>query len=307
MIIVTTYDSPDIDGIACSIAYAALLTKQSKQAKAAYRGDLGLETEFVKQFTGAFPIEKHESEFEPETQFVLVDVSDPTAINPAIPLGQVVEVFDHRKLAYPEKFPNAQAHIELVGSCATLVTEQLQKANMQPDRTTAIYLYSAIISNTTNFLGPDTTQRDRDAAAWLRQCADIPDGYAQRMFEAKSRITAENIYDQLLQDLKTVEVKGKRIGVAQLEIANQERMISTLHDAFESALARIKEQEQLDYLMYDGIDVIKGISAFYTIDEASNGLFARALATPELKPHAVHLTKEIMLRKRILPTLDNAL
>ena len=307
MIIVTTYDSPDIDGIACSIAYAALLTKQGKQAKAAYRGDVGLETEFVEQFTDAFPIGKHENGFEPETQFVLVDVSDPTAINPAIPLGQVVEVFDHRKLAYPEKFPNAQAHIELVGSCATLVTEQLQKANMQPDRTIAIYLYSAIMSNTTNFLGPDTTQRDRDAAVWLKPLASVPNDYVEQMFQAKSRITAENIYDQLLQDLKTVEVKGKRIGVAQLEIANQESMIQHIQDAFENALTRIAQEEKLDYLMYDGIDVIKGISVFYTTEQTSNDFFMRVLETPDLKPHTVYPTKEIMLRKRILPKLENAL
>lgn len=203
MIIVTSYDSPDIDGTACSIAYAELLNHQGKQAKAAYRGDLGLETEFVKQFTDAFPIEKHEGAYDSAMQFVLTDAADPAMINPAIKPEQVIAIFDHRKLAYPEKFSNAKAHIELVGSCATLIAEQFQKTDMKPSPLSAAYLYSAVISNTTNFKGPDTTERDKAAAAWLKTFVRLPDNYVARMFAAKSNITAENLYDQLFQDLKT--------------------------------------------------------------------------------------------------------
>lgn len=59
--------------------------------------------------------------------------------------------------------------------------------------------------------------------------------------------------------------------------------------------------------MYDGIDVAKGISVFYTLDDASNELFSKALETPDLKTRTEYLTKEIVLRKRILPKIESVL
>ena len=59
MLYVTSYNDPDIDCIACVIGYVELLNLTGVKAKAIYSGETNLEVNFVKQFTGYFPIEKH--------------------------------------------------------------------------------------------------------------------------------------------------------------------------------------------------------------------------------------------------------
>ena len=45
---------------------------------------------------------------------------------------KVIEIFDHRQLVFLDKFINSKNHIELVGSCATLITEEFIKNNLKP-------------------------------------------------------------------------------------------------------------------------------------------------------------------------------
>ena len=96
MLIVTSYRNPDLDGVACVIAYTEYLSGMGKAAQAVYTGDLGLEVEFVKRFTKVFQIEKRDGNFGPNDQFILVDTSDPEAIDRSITPEKVVEIFDHK-------------------------------------------------------------------------------------------------------------------------------------------------------------------------------------------------------------------
>ena len=307
MIYITAYNSPDLDGIACSIAYSELINKLGKPAKAIYSGDLGLEVEFVKNFTNNFPIEKRAGLFEGDAQFILVDVSNPDDIDPNIKPEKVIEIFDHRELVFTEKFINAQTTIERVGSCATLIIEQFKEHNQTPSQNAAVYLYSAIVSNTTNFKTPDTNQRDIDAAEWVRRLASLPSDYVNQLFAAKSKIDTTNLYFALSQDLKIQTIKDKKIGIAQLEITNIERITTDLKNELENALFKIKIAEQIDLIIFQGVDVIEGNTIFYTIDEESSTIFAKALETQDLRPHAPLKINKIILRKSILPKLDRAM
>jgi manganese-dependent inorganic pyrophosphatase len=134
VLIVTSYENPDIDCIACSIGYSELKNKLGIKTKAVYRGNYSLEVEFVKGFCAAFPVEKDTGEYTPEDEIVLVDTSAAHLINPKIPVEQVIEIYDHRELTQSEQFPAAKTYIELVGSCSTLITELFQKkqSNSKP-------------------------------------------------------------------------------------------------------------------------------------------------------------------------------
>jgi manganese-dependent inorganic pyrophosphatase len=305
MIIVTSYDSPDLDGIACSIAYTELLKLKGISAKAVYFGDLGLEVNFVKDFTNSLPIDEHGGEYDKDDEFVLVDTADPDAIEPTISLDKVKKIFDHRQLVFVEKFINAEKHIELVGSCATLIAEEFKKSSLSPTKNTAIYLYSAIVSNTINFKNSVTTQRDIDIAKWLKEITGLDDDYTRQMFLAKSNITTENLYDVLFQDFAIKTIGDKKVGIAQIEMVDVDRMSSDLNVVLTQILNRFKNENSLDYVFFTGIDVIKGFNIFYTIDEQSQQLFSKTLEITELVPG--YKTKSIIMRKQIWPKLESAL
>lgn len=305
MIIVTSYKNPDLDGIACSIAYAELLNKKGIEAKALYFGNLGLEVDFVKNYINNLPIKKHIGEYNPTDEFVLVDTSDPDAIEPTIKLEKINEIFDHRQLVFVEKFINAQKHIELIGSCATLITEEFKKNNITPSKNSAIYLYSAIISNTINFKNSVTTQRDIDATKWLKEITCLDKDYIRQMFLAKSNITTNNLYDILFQDFAIKTISDKKVGIAQIEMVDVNRMLSDLNTTLVQILNRFKTENNLDYIFFTGIDVIKGFNIFYSIDNQSKKVFSKALKIVDLFPG--YKTKVIIMRKQIWPKIESIL
>jgi len=305
MVFVTSYVDLDLDGVACSIAYAELLNRKNIPSKAVYSGNFGLEVNFVKEYTNNFPIEKLEGEYEKNDKMVLVDVADPSRIDSRIDPVNVIEIFDHHLVVSVEKFVNAKKHIESVGSCATLITEEFRKNGLVPSKNSAIYLYSAIVSNTVNFKNSVTTQRDIETASWLKKIAGLDDNYTLQMFSAKSNITNDNLYDVLLLELAIKTIANKKIGIAQIEMVGVERMATDLKDSLLQTLNRFRNENELDYIFFTGIDIIQGYNIFYTIDDLSRQMFSKALDIPDLFPG--YKTKSIIMRKQIWPKLENVL
>lgn len=305
MVIVTSYENPDLDGVACCVGYAELLNKLGKNAKATFIGELGLEVEFVKNYTNYFPLEKHSGAYEPETEFVIVDTTDPEGIEQSIPSEKVIEVFDHREQVFYEKFINAKKKVELVGSCATLITEEFQKKTIAPTVNTAIYLFSAIISNTVNFKNLVTTQRDNDASNYLKGLTRLPIDYIKNMFDSKSKVDSNNLHYVLSNDLGTKTYGNKKIGIAQIEITDLKFKMSEWGEKLNEVLGKIKGEENLDYLFFTGIDIFEGYNIFFSENMETNDLFSKVLRIPDLKNG--YQTSEILMRKQIWPKVENAL
>jgi inorganic pyrophosphatase/exopolyphosphatase len=303
MIIVTSYRNPDLDGIACSIAYVELLQIQGKEAKATYYGHLGLEVDFVKKFTGHFPVENQHGGYSPDDSFMLVDTADPDAIDPDIPIDKVIQIYDHHLVVFTEKFPNAKALIDQVGSCSTIITEEIKKHQIKPSQTSALYLYSAIISNTINFKNAVTTERDKQAAQRLTSLLDLPSNFIQQMFLSKSNVDSSNFKQIIEQDFSTKEINGENFGIAQLEIANLDNFINPNKQEIEDFLKHLKDARKLDYVLFMGIDILKGFNRFIVVDDQSRRLFQELL---DLKSFPMDAKVDhIIMRKQLWPKLKD--
>jgi len=298
MITVTGYVNPDIDCVACAIGYAELLNIQGKEARAVYAGGFGEETEFVRQYLGGLNIELVQDGYG-DGDIVLVDVSDPKGIDELIDIDKVVEVIDHRKLSYVQSFPNAKLHIDLVGSCATLIAERFQAVNILPSRDIAVLLYSAIVSNTVNFTNNVTTQRDRDMGDWLKEIGSIEGGYVDRMFEYKSNISKDNLEEIMREEFKFYEVKGDRVGVVQLELSDAIRRVKELDNEVRRILGKIKDENSLDYLLLSVVDVVDSFNYFLTIDSDSTELFSNIFNLSDMDKGVRY--DGILMRKEIFP------
>jgi len=306
MIYVVSYHSPDIDGAACAIGYTEISEKLGTKVLATYFGDRSKEVEFVKKYTGYFPLIKHSSDYPEDAEFVVVDTSDPEALEKGINPEKVREVYDHRELVFTEKFKNAKLNIEKVGSCATLITELFKRNNLIPSPKVAIYLYSAIISNTVNFKNTVTTQRDIEAANWLKPIAKIPGDYIQKMFEYKSKIESwEDLKFILDQDYATKVMGNKNLMMAQIEIAKLEAVVNKYWANIREWLEEIKKKEELDYTLFTGIDIVEGFNILIVVDEESDQFFSKALGM--LNIGAGYKTKEIIMRKQIWPKVEKIL
>jgi len=302
MITVTSYRNPDLDGVACSIAYTELLLKLGKEARATYFGQTGLEVDFVKDYSGGFPIEAKNDGYSENDRFVLVDTADSDAIDPSISPDQVIEIYDHRKLIFLENFKNAKSKIEQVGSCATLIAEQFKKHNLEPSKIASLYLYGAIVSNTINFKNTTTTKRDKAAAKWLKTFLNLPNNFTEKMFLSKSKVNSSNFKGVIEQDFAVKTVKGKKVGIAQMEIAKLDIFINANKIKLEKFFEYLKKQRSLDYFLFTGIDILEGFNRFITVDQKSEKLFSKALGVKD-KMRDIKVGY-ITMRKQIWPKLD---
>jgi manganese-dependent inorganic pyrophosphatase len=295
--IVTAYENPDVDGTACAYAYAEFLNKQGTEALAVVFGVPHREAQFVmKEFKieGFAKGEEHLAE-----KVVLVDASDLRGFSDKLDPNQVVEIIDHRKVHEAEKFPNAKAQIELVGSAATLITEKFKAANLEPSKEAAALLFSAIVSNTINFQAKVTTDRDQAMAEWLQSFVEIPDDYVHRMFADKSAFT-KNLKETMEDDYAMFNF-GKQVGIAQLEIVDVENFIDKNKEEIQEALKTLKEEREMELCFLTTIDLEKGFNVFVTIDDETEQILSQVLNISFDERKAKR--ESIIMRKEIIPLL----
>ncbi len=206
---------------------------------------------------------------------------------------------------FTNKFVNAKLNIELVGSCATLIAEAFQKENLAPSVNASIYLYAAIIFSTINFKNSVTTQRDKNAAEWLLSITKLGKSFIHDLFSAKSQITSSNLHNILEQDFSVKTLSGRKIGIAQIEAVDIKRFLLDLKTPLQESLSKLKSGNNLEYIFFNGIDLIEGYSLFIAPDSVSLDFFSSVLGTPQFEYS--HQYSGILMRKQIWPMVEEFL
>jgi len=303
-ILITCYVSPDLDGYAGAVAYAELLNQQGINTVA---GVIDLAHDEVKYVLKRFNLAPAEAIINDDafTQVILVDASDINGLEGKIKPEKVIEVIDHRQINEADKFIKAKVQIELVGAAATLITEKYMLNNSEISSRSAILLYSAIISNTLNFKGGVTTERDIKAADWLKKYITVGDDYWQELFLAKSNLSGENLEKRIEGDFAWFELGDKKIGVAQLEIIGAGELINNRLDEIISILDKIKTDLHLDHIFQNTIELDKGINYLISDDKLMQIILESAL---EIKfDKFVAKRTKLIMRKQIVPLIKTEL
>ncbi|KHO54640.1 DHH family phosphoesterase [Candidatus Woesearchaeota archaeon] len=303
--LVTSYNNPDLDGSACSFAYAEFLNKTNTEIIAAVFGKIHREAEFVfnkfniTQMQDADDLRNLEN-----YNFILVDSSDLKGISRKIIPNKVIEVIDHRKINDSYMFQNAKVQIELVGSCGTLIAEKFYNNKVDISKESAILLYSAIISNTINFKANVTTDRDRNMASFLKSKLDLPDDYAHEMFYFKSRFNT-SLKETIIHDFAYFNFSDKNIGIAQLEIVDVDNFIKNNLGELNTILNNLKNDRKFDFIFLSCIDIEAGFNTFLVIDDSSKSLVENSL---NIKfNNNICKISGIIMRKEITPKLKEFL
>jgi len=301
-IIITSYPNPDLDGTACVFAYSEFLNKQGTKAIPVIFGTPHVEAQFVLKKFNIPDFQNGNTIIDDTTKVIIVDSSDPEDIPKTINPNQVIEIIDHRKIHQADKFPNAKTKIELVGSAATLIGERFQQEKIKPSKEAAALLFSAIVSNTINFQGDVTTDRDKKITKWLKSIAGIPAGYIEEMFVKKSKID-EPLFKVFQGDLKKGLIGSKRFGIAQLEIVGVEKFIDDRLQEIKQTLSEIKNNNNFHFTFLNCIDIKEAFNMFVVEDIKTQELLEKSL---KLRfKNGVAKNKSILMRKQIIPILKS--
>lgn len=272
--IITSYQDPDLDGIACAIGYTELLCALGTTAETRITGTPHPEAHYLLQ-RYHLPTPPLYTDANRTDLVVLVDVSMRKDIDPKILPEQVVEIIDHRSLHDAKLFPNAKVDIELVGAAATLVTERFRKNNAIPSPTVATLLYAAIVSHTLNLRNRITTNRDQVCAAWLCAIAKPPATLIHDLFVAKSNAAESNLADVIEHDYATRIYNGISIGIAQLEIIKAVNLTTDRKVDILAALEKTKTKQGNDHTFLTALDVEELNNYFVTSDKFLQDLLSK--------------------------------
>ena len=303
-LLVTPYKNPDLDGTACSFAYAEFLRKNGKDAVAAIFGKLHREAQFVLDKFNIRDLESAEKVVNNVDGIIIVDASDLRGLSDKIQPEKVIEIIDHRKIHEAHKFPNAKAQIELVGSAATLIAEKFFKNKTTISQESAELLFSAIVSNTINFQANVTTERDHKMTDWLNTKFPLPKNYIHEMFSDKSQFK-KSLKETFIDDFATFHLNNHHLGFAQLEIVNVDGFIRGNLVKIKKTLEELKKERSLDLIFLTCIDLEKAFNEIVVIDEDTQKFVEQAL-TINFKD-GVTKRDGILMRKEIVPLIKEVL
>lgn len=263
--IITSYENPDLDGVASMYAYSEYLNSNNIQNAYYIYGKEKQEVDIVCRL---FNIKLNPvSSIENEQKIIIVDTNNMEEVKFVNP-KDVVEIIDHHsKNKTSEKCTNAKMQIERIGAVATLIAERFKKNKVPISRESAILLYYGIISNSINLKAKVTSKKDIKMANWLKeQCPEISEDKIKEIFEQKSKIDEKNLRTEMEAE-NIFYYKDKKIIIAQLEIVNIKEFIEKYEENIKDILIQIKKEKKLDYIFINCIDILNGYNIILTIDE----------------------------------------
>lgn len=303
-LLVTSYKNPDLDGTACAFSYAEFLRKSGKDVVAAVFGKPHREAQFVLNKFNIPALENAEKVVNNVDGIIIVDASDLRGLSDRIQPEKVVEIIDHRKIHEANKFPNAKAQIELVGSAATLIAEKFYKNKTTISQESAALLFSAIVSNTINFQANVTTERDHKMADWLKTKFSLPKNYIHEMFSDKSQFK-KSLKETFIDDFATFHFNNHHLGIVQLEIINVNKFMRENLVKIKKILEELKKEKSLELVFLTCIDLEKAFNEIVVIDEETQKFVEQALNV-KFKD-GVTKRDGILMRKEIVPLIKEVL
>ncbi len=296
------HKSPDTDSVTAAIAYAELMKAKGEDHIPVMQGKLNPETETVlKRFGYAAPEMMTDAAGK---KVALVDHSDLAQAPDNLSSGEVVAVVDHHKIGdvttnQPIFFCNMP-----VGCTCTVLKVLYDLDGVAVDPKVAGLMLSAILSDTVNFKSPTCTDADKKAVKELAAIAGVTDTdeLFMEMLKAKSAVAGVPAMELLHRDYKDFDMKGKKVGVGQLELATLDQ-VADMRDALYAAMKEQKGSERHSVLLMLTDVVKEGTDLMVLSDDPAliEGAFSA-----KLSGNSMWIDGMMSRKKQTVPNLQKA-
>ncbi len=301
-VLVVGHKNPDTDSMVSAIAVAHLKTRQGIPAVAIAQGPPNLETRFVlDRFKLATPPVLRSVA---GRRVILVDHSDYPLAPDDLTKGEVVGLVDHHKLGGLATDKPIEVWVFPVGCTNTVVARMYAAAGIAIPNDIAGAMLSAIISDTLLFKSPTTTQEDRDAAARLAGIAGIADieAFGLKQLATRSEIAGMSGADLLHADLKTFDMHGHKVGVAQLELMDGS-LLAPRKDDLLAAMRKLKGEGYHSILLMLTDITRQGTDLLVVSDDVGIIETALGLKSPG---SSAWLPGVVSRKQQVIPSLEKA-
>ncbi len=300
--IIFGHKNPDTDSICSSLVMQKYNKNNGWNTKAVRLGEINKETTFVLNYLGLeAPVLINK--VEDGQSVILVDHNEFSQSADNIENAKIEMVVDHHRIANFETKEPLYYTAKPYGCTCTILYEEFKKANMKIEKTEAVLMLSAIVSDTLLFKSPTCTKKDIEACNELAEIAGIDvNTYGLEMLKAGTDLS-DYTSEQLINiDSKKLASGDFKFQVAQVNTASIEDVLKNKEE-IEKAIKDVIKTNELKLFVFLITDIINSNSQAIVLGDNTE-VFEKAF-NKKLENNMAFLEGVVSRKKQVVPFILN--
>ena len=264
-------------------------------------GNVNKETQYVLDYLGINVPELIEK-VEEGQQVILVDHNEFNQSVEGIEKAKILSVTDHHRIANFETLEPLYYNAKPYGCTSTILFEEFKILGHKIERTEAVLMASAIISDTLLLKSPTTTEHDKKALEELAKIANIDiNTYGLEMLKAGTNLDDFSAEELISLDAKNLEKEGKKFVIAQVNTVSIDDVLKR-QDDLENAIKAEIDSQGLDLFVFAITDILNSNSEVLALGNKVDAV--EKAFDKKLENNCVFLEGVVSRKKQLLPFID---
>lgn len=301
-ILVFGHKSPDTDSI-CSALVKAILDKKKNGIEhiPARLGNINKETQYVLNYLGIEAPTFIEN-VEAGQKVILVDHNEFSQSVDGIENAKIIGVIDHHRIYGFQTSEPLYFTARPYGCTSTILYNMFKDSNIEIEKTEAVLMASAIISDTLLLKSPTTTKKDIEALNDLANIANIDiNSYGLDMLKAGTDLSDFSAEELLEIDAKCVDMNGNKVKIAQVNTVDIEDVLKN-QSQLETAINSRIENENLDLFVLAVTDIVNSNSEALVLGKRTD--IVEKSYNVKLENNRAFLPGVVSRKKQMLPIMQ---
>ena len=299
-ILIFGHKNPDTDTICSSMVKQILNEKDGKTNTQAVRlGNVNKETQYVLDYLKIEAPELIEG-VKKGQEVILIDHNEFSQSADGIEKAKIIGVIDHHRIANFQTTEPLYYTARPYGCTSTILFKDFKQKGIEIEKTEAILMASAIISDTLLLKSPTTTSHDKEALEELAKIANIDlDTYGIELLKAGTDLDDFSEEELINLDAKKFEENGVKCVIAQVNTVSIEDVLKR-KEKLEEAINNEIEKDNLNLFVFAITDILNSNSQIIALGNRTD-IIEKSY---KLEDNMAFLKGVVSRKKQILPMVE---
>lgn len=300
-VLIFGHKNPDTDTICSAMAEEILNRKNGWNTKAVRLGNVNKETQYVLNYLGLEAPELIEK-VEEGQEVLLVDHNEFNQSVEGIEKAKILGVTDHHRIANFETSEPLYYTAKPYGCTSTILFEEFKQLGHEIEKTEAILMASAIISDTLLLKSPTTTEHDIKALEELEKIVGIDiKEYGLEMLKAGTDLDDFTAKELVNLDAKSLEKNGVKFVIAQVNTVSIDDVLKR-QEELENAIKEEIKEKGLNIFVLAITDILNSNSEIIALGDKVE--VVEKAFDKKLENNKAFLEGVVSRKKQLLPNID---